>query len=242
MVTDSTALSQGPHKAVVFDLDGTLVDTQGDFLVVLQRTLVDLNCHPVERARVDAAFIREVIGKGSEDLIRNSLAHAWGLPTDDAEIDAAWPQAWASYQTHYREVNGQHAQVFEGVRPALNALCERDVPLACLTNKPTQLAEQLLQVKGLRDRFRHVYGGDAFAHKKPHPEPLIRTSQALGAMPQEVLMVGDSRNDAQAAAAAGCPVLLVRYGYNHGQPIDEVPALCHVDRLDAVDWPRLLGW
>ena len=116
----------------------------------------------------------------------------------------------------------------------LQKLAAQGLPLACLTNKPTAFAEQLLQSKGLRSFFKHVFGGDAFERKKPDPLPLIKTCEALGVSPIQTLMVGDSSNDAQAAHAAGCPVVLVTYGYNHGHPIFEVPALAHIDRLDQL--------
>ena len=83
-----------------------------------------------------------------------------------------------------------------------------------------------------------MFGGDAFARKKPDPLPLLKTCEALGTSPAHTVMVGDSSNDALAANAAGCPIILVTYGYNHGHPIAEVPALAHVDRLDAVPWSR----
>lgn len=225
-------------QAAIIDLDGTMVDTLGDFVVVLQHTLADMGCHPVELARVDRAFVAQVVGKGTDDLLRRSLAHAWGLPDDAAEAREAVPEAWAFYKGHYERLNGQHADVFEGVADGLQQLRALGVPLACLTNKPTAFAEQLLALKGLRGLFQHVFGGDAFERKKPDPLPLIKTCEALGVSPSRTLMVGDSSNDAQAARAAGCEVLLVTYGYNHGHPITEVPALAHVPRLDGVDWAR----
>jgi phosphoglycolate phosphatase len=224
-----------PIQAAIIDLDGTLVDTLGDFVVVLHHTLADMGCHPVEIARVDRAFVEHTVGKGSEDLLRRSLAHAWGLPDDDAEALAAVPQAWQHYQGHYSRLNGQHAQVYPGVPEGLQKLKDQGLPLACLTNKPTAFAEQLLTLKGLRPFFAQVFGGDAFERKKPDPLPLIKTCEALGTLPAHTLMVGDSSNDAQAARAAGCPVVLVRYGYNHGQPVEQVAALAHIDRLDALD-------
>ena len=227
-----------PFQAAILDLDGTLVDTLGDFLVVLQHTLADLGCHPVEIARVDRVFLSLTVGKGTDDLLRRSLAHAWGLPDDAPEVAEAVPEAWRHYQLHYDRLNGLHAEVFPGVVEALQRLRDLGVPTACLTNKPTAFAEQLLQRKGLRGHFLHVFGGDAFERKKPDPLPLLKTCEALRREPAATLMVGDSSNDAQAARAAGCPVLLVSYGYNHGHPISEVPALAHVDRLDEVDWAR----
>ena len=228
------------HAAII-DLDGTMVDTLGDFVVALHHTLNDMGCHPVEVARVDRDFISHTVGKGTEDLLRRSLAHAWGLPDDHPDAVAAVPEAWRHYEGHYQRFNGQHADVFPGVAEGLAQLKALGLPLACLTNKPTAFAEQLLTVKGLRGHFDHVFGGDAFARKKPDPLPLIKTCEALGQPTAATLMVGDSSNDAQAARAVGCPVLLVRYGYNHGDPIDAVPALAHVDRLDQVDWAALFA-
>ena len=112
------------------------------------------------------------------------------------------------------------------------------LPLAVLTNKPAAPARELLRRKGLDGFFAQVFGGDSFARKKPDPLPLLGTCEALGTQPSATWMVGDSRNDAEAARGAGCPVVLVTYGYNHGHPIAEVPALAHVDRLDAPDWSR----
>ena len=225
-----SSTSPALHAAII-DLDGTLVDTLGDFVVVLHHTLADMGCHPVEIARVDRAFIELTVGKGTEDLLRRSLAHAWGLPDDAAEALAAVPDAWRHYQGHYQRLNGQHAEVYPGVREGLAALQSLGVPLACLTNKPTAFAEQLLALKGLRGHFECVFGGDAFERKKPDPLPLWRTCEALGTAPAATLMVGDSSNDAQAARSAGCPVALVTYGYNHGHPIAEVPALAHIGGL-----------
>lgn len=226
-------------RAAIIDLDGTLVDTLGDFEQVLRSTLADLGCLPAERARLDRAFLRRTVGKGTEDLVRRTLAHVWGLSPKDAQVSAHLDQALARYHLHYPRFNGQHAPVFAGAREGLAQLQALGVPLACLTNKPTAFARQLLQAKGLDGCFTQVFGGDAFERKKPDPLPLRKTCEALGVPPSHTLMVGDSSNDAQAARAAGCEVLLVNYGYNHGEPIEAVPALAHVDRLDQVDWAAL---
>ena len=113
----------------------------------------------------------------------------------------------------------------------LDVLRGAGLRLACLTNKPTDFAVPLLRAKGLDGWFDHVFGGDAFARKKPDPLPLLKTCEALGTAPARTLMVGDSSNDAQAARAAGCPVVLVTYGYNHGQPVRAVDADGFVDSL-----------
>ena len=215
-------LSQPLHAAII-DLDGTMIDTIGDFIVVLNRVLGELALAPVERA-----FVERTVGTGSEHLIRGTLAHVGA----DAGLYA---QAWARYQHHYLEVNGVHADVYPGVAEGLAALKTRGLKLACLTNKPTAFALPLLRQKGLDGFFTFVFGGDAFERRKPDPLPLIKTCEALGTAPAQTLMVGDSSNDARAARAAGCPVVLVSYGYNHGEPVTGVDADGVVDRLDQLD-------
>lgn len=209
-------------QAVIVDLDGTMVDTLGDFTAALDRTLADLALPPVP-----ADAVLAMVGKGSEHLIRSVLAHVGAAP---AHFDAAW----GHYQRHYADVNGLHSQVYPGVHEGLQALQAHGLALACLTNKPTAFALELLRHKGLDGYFAHVFGGDAFARKKPDPMPVLATCQALACPPTRTLMLGDSSNDAQAARAAGCPVVLVTYGYNHGQPVRAVDADAWVDALGEI--------
>jgi phosphoglycolate phosphatase len=117
------------------------------------------------------------------------------------------------------------------VRKGLEGLQRRGLPLACLTNKPRAFALDLLAAKDLAGFFGVVFGGDSFERKKPDPLPLLKTCEALGTAPAQTLMIGDSQNDALAARAAGCPVALVTYGYNHGEPIAQAP---HDLLLDAL--------
>jgi len=210
----------GGIDAAIIDLDGTMVDTLGDFVAALGLTLDELGL-----SRVDRAFVERTVGKGSEHLLRQTLAEVGG---DAALYDAAWD----AYQRHYLVVNGQASELFEGVVEGLRALRGAGLRLACLTNKPLAFARPLLAAKGLDGYFELVFGGDSFARKKPDPLPLLETCRALGTEPARTLMVGDSRNDAEAAHAAGCPLWLVSYGYNHGEPIRRVPAQRYLDRLD----------
>jgi phosphoglycolate phosphatase len=213
-------------QAAIVDLDGTMIDTVGDFEVALARTLADLGWPPVGRA-----FIARTVGKGSEHLLSQTLAEV-GAPA------ALLAQASARYQHHYLAVNGQHAEVYPGVIEGLQALRSRGLRLACITNKPGAFALPLLAQKGLDGYFDHAFGGNAFEHKKPHPLPLLKACAALASAPARTLMVGDSSNDAAAARAAGCPVVLVSYGYNHGQPVTAAAPDAVVNRLDEL--PRLL--
>lgn len=202
-------------RAVIVDLDGTMVDTLGDFDVALNQSLKDLG-----RPEVGRADIERMVGKGSAHLIRSALVHG-GL--DTAEAGTLQAEAWTRYQAHYLAINGQHSALYPGVVEGLTALRERGWPLACLTNKPLNFARPLLQAKGLEGFFAHVFGGDSFERTKPDPLPLLKTCEALGTPPAHTLMVGDSQNDGIAARAAGCPVVLVTYGYNHGEPIAKAP-------------------
>ena len=211
--------------AAIVDLDGTMVDTVGDFELALRLALAEFGLPPVGRA-----FIARTVGKGSDHLLQQVLAQL-GAPA------VLQPALWARYQQHYLAINGQHATVFPGVAEGLARLREAGLTLACLTNKPGAFARPLLAHKGLDGFFAVVFGGDDFVRRKPDPLPLLGTCHALGTLPARTLMVGDSSNDALAARAAGCPVALATYGYNHGEPVEAVDADALFDRLDALAWP-----
>ena len=217
-----------PIQAALIDLDGTLVDTLGDFTFALNLMMADLGLGDLTPAQVQAC-----IGRGSEHLIRAALGVQMPDATPD-RIESLYPQAWERYQEHYRRHNGLHAQVYPGVAEGLQALSAAGLALACLTNKPLAFARDLLAAKGLAGHFSQVFGGDSFERKKPDPLPLLKTCEALGTAPEVTLMVGDSSNDAQAGHAAGCGVVLVSYGYNHGQPIQQTPALAWVDAMTEI--------
>ncbi len=212
----------GGFAAAIVDLDGTLVDTLGDFAAALNGTLGDLDLPLILPAAVEP-----MVGRGSEHLIRSVLVHVGANP-------AMYDDAWRSYQRHYLAINGQHSVVYPGALEGLQLLRDAGLKLACLTNKPTAFAVPLLQAKGLADFFDVVFGGDAFERKKPDPLPLVKACEALRSAPGQTLVLGDSSNDARAARAAGCPVLLVTYGYNHGEPVRSVDADGFLDSLTDV--------
>ena len=221
-----------PLDAVIIDLDGAMVDTLGDFAEALNRMLGDLELPPIA-----AQHIERMVGKGSEHLLRSVLNHVlehMGKAPTAIEIEALYAHAWPSYQRHYLAINGHYARVYPGVEAGLQALRHAGLRLACLTNKPTSFALPLLRAKGLEGYFEQVFGGDSFDKKKPDPLPLLKTCEALQTAPARTLMVGDSSNDAQAARAAGCPVVLVTYGYNHGLPAQAVDADGYVDSLELL--------
>jgi phosphoglycolate phosphatase len=218
-------------SACMIDLDGTLVDTMGDFDAVVALMLKDLGLPDMGRAPLEG-----MVGKGSEHLIQcvltRQLSQVAQHPVQPTPEQLA--QAWQLYQGHYTQVNGQASAVYPGVMAGLQGLAAMGLPMACLTNKPRDLATKLLAQKGLDGFFSMVFGGDSFERKKPDPLPLLKTCEALGFEAQQVMMVGDSSNDAQAAHAAGSHVVLLTYGYNHGQPIREVTAHAHLDSLAEI--------
>ncbi len=219
-----------PIAACLIDLDGTLVDTLGDFEAALGEMLTQLGLPLVTRGQV-----AKLVGKGSEHLVQSVLALQSGAAPSLGELD----HAMRLYQAAYQRINGCYSAVYPGALEGLRGLQALGLPLACLTNKPLAFARQLLAAKGLEGFFQHVFGGDSFARKKPDPLPLLETCRALGTPPSHTLMVGDSSNDAAAARAAGCPVVLMAYGYNHGEPVSGVDADGLADTLtELAAWLR----
>ena len=233
----ATATPHAEFDAAIIDLDGTLVDTLGDFVAALELLRTDFFDKGYVTKPFTPSAVEPMVGKGSENLVYTALSILNCLPGQvliagdaiDSEKNFAW--ACGRYQQHYRSVSGQHAVVYPGVLAGLQALQAAGLALACVTNKPVAFAKPLLTQLGLAEFFSHVFGGDSFARKKPDPMPLLKACEALGTLPGRTLMVGDSSNDAAAARAAGCPVVLVTYGYNHGQPVHKVDADRFVDSL-----------
>ena len=200
-------------RAAIIDLDGTMLDTVPDFEAALNGMRAEFDLAPVTQE-----VIKPMVGKGSEKLIRDVL----GLDFDRARVERAFDAAMAAYQRHYLAINGARSTLFGGVLEGLAALRELGLRLACVTNKPIAFATPLLAQKGLAPYFELVYGGDSLARKKPDPLPLLQVCADFALAPGEVVAIGDSSNDAEAARAAGCFVLTVPYGYNHGRPVHEI--------------------
>lgn len=200
-------------RAVIIDLDGTMVDTAPDFLLAVNRMREDFRL-----SAMTLTEIKRMVGKGSEHLIRQVLAKDF----DEAGVQQHFDAALAGYQHHYAQINGLHSAPYPDVLSGLQTMQALGLKLACVTNKPLAFAQALLQMKGLAPYFSLTYGGDSFAHKKPHPLPLLSVCQQFGLAPAQVVAIGDSSNDAIAARAAGCPVLTVPYGYNHGEPVQNI--------------------
>lgn len=206
----------GDHlpRLIIFDLDGTLVDSVPDLAVAVDRMLAQLGRAPAGEARV-----RTWVGNGAAMLVRRALADSAEPARVAAVTDAAQQQALALFQQIYRQENGRQTRLYPGVSEVLAVLAEQGIALAVVTNKPLQFTEPLLRQLGLAEFFQIVVGGDCLPQRKPHPLPLLHVCERLGVPPAQGLMVGDSRNDVDAAKAAGMVSAALTYGYNHGEPV-----------------------
>ncbi|MEC5159272.1 MULTISPECIES: phosphoglycolate phosphatase [unclassified Janthinobacterium] len=212
----------GGVRAAIIDLDGTMLDTVPDFHVAINQMRAEFDLAPMTAERITL-----MVGKGSENLVRTVLA----LDFDEAGVATRFATAMDAYQRHYLAVNGDFSVLYPDVLAGLDALKAAGLRLACVTNKPIAFALPLLRQKGLAGYFEIVYGGDSLARKKPDPLPLTQVCADFDLAPAQVVAIGDSSNDAQAARAAGCPVLTVPYGYNHGHSIHETDSDGIVDTL-----------
>ena len=200
-------------KAVIIDLDGTMLDTAPDFHYAVNRMRAELDLAPLE-----IGAIKNFVGKGTENLMRRVLA----VDFNEQDVERHFEQAMGSYLQHYLSNNGDYTTLYPGVIEGLDALQAKGLRLACVTNKPIAFATPLLERKGLARYFDVTYGGDSLPKKKPDPFPLLKVCETFAVRPRQVVAIGDSSNDAQAARAAGCWVLNVPYGYNHGESIQDV--------------------
>lgn len=200
-------------RAAIIDLDGTMVHTTPDFQVAINRMRDELGLAPLS-----LETITDFVGKGSENLMRKVLA----IDFDESEVERRFDLALQRYQHHYLQINGDHSQVYEGVLEGLRLMKQNGIRLACVTNKPIAFARPLLEKKALLEFFEVIYGGDSLAEKKPHPLPMLTVCGDFKLQPAQTVAIGDSSNDSQSARAAGCRVLTVPYGYNHGQPVHTI--------------------
>lgn len=207
-----------PVKAVVIDLDGTLLDTAEDLADAAEAMLVDMGMPAVSLAE-----IKTYIGNGVSRLVKRSLTRDMQAEPDPALFE----QALASYEKHYGAHVSRKSRVFPGVVEGLQALQAGGYRLACITNKAARFTHPLLKDTGLFNYFELILSGDTLSKKKPDPLPLLHACQVFDIEPGELLLIGDSLNDTQAARAAGCAVFCVPYGYNRGRPVSELD-------LDAV--------
>lgn len=199
-------------RLVMFDLDGTLIDSVPDLAAAVDRMLLELG-RPA--AGLDA--VRQWVGNGAEVLVRRALAG--GIEHDAVDTQLA-ERALALFMEAYGESH-ELTVVYPGVRDTLRWLRKQGVEMALITNKPERFVGPLLDQMKIGRYFRWIIGGDTLPQKKPDPAALLFVMKMAGIAPEQSLFVGDSRSDVQAARAAGVKSVGLTYGYNHGRPIDE---------------------
>jgi len=211
----------GLPACVMFDLDGTLVDSALDLTAAVDNMLQALGRAPAGETRV-----RQWVGNGAPVLVMRALTDEM-YPADDAVESELFQAAFEVFLSAYTQSNGRYSRLYPGVETVLQHLQQAGVPMAVVTNKPMAFTTPLLKALKIDHYFDQVLGGDSLPVKKPDPLPLQVVMETFGCTPERALMLGDSRNDVLAARAAGCPVICVSYGYNHGEPVDA----CSPDRV-----------
>ena len=214
--------------AIAFDLDGTLLDTIHDLAAATNALLAELG-----EPALPKETIRTLVGKGIPSLLRRALAITRGIPADAID-DETLADALARYFRHYTAVLGSETQLFPGMKEGLARLAAMGFPLAIITNKAERFVAPHLAHAGIAGYFSLVIGGDSLPSRKPAAGPLLHAAAMLHVAPEHLLMIGDSINDVAAARAAGCPVLVLPYGYNEGQPVQNLEADGIVPSLLAV--------
>jgi len=199
-------------RLVMFDLDGTLVDSVPDLATAVDRMLAELGREPAGVERV-----RKWVGNGARVLVRRALA---GGLDHSAVGEAQTEQALARFLDIYADCH-ELITLYPGVHELLEALSTAAVELAVVTNKPERFVAPLLEQVGLGGYFRWIIGGDTLPQQKPDPAALLQVMHLAGVSNLQSLFVGDSRSDVLAARAAGVPCVAVSYGYNHGRPVAE---------------------
>jgi len=194
-------------RLVVFDLDGTLIDSRRDLADSVNALLGELGA-----AALDLDVVTGMVGEGAAVLVQRALA-ASALPPDT-------PGALDRFLAHYSERLTTHTRPYPGIPDALDGLRSEGLVLAVLTNKPQRATRQILERLGLAGWFSTVIGGDTAAGRKPDPAGLLSIAAAMRTAPRETLLVGDSAIDLQTAHRAGTAICLARYGF--GLHLDDV--------------------
>ena len=208
-------------KALLFDLDGTLIDSVPDIAAAVDQALE--SCHYTPAGE---ALVRHWVGNGARKLIERALAFA--LEIDEGAVDPGMAdQLQSAFNHFYGAETCVYTRLYPGVVPALQYWQQQGIAMACVTNKPERFSLPILDLLKLNQYLPVLVGGDTLPQRKPDPAPLLLACDLLGVSAENCIMVGDSINDVQAARAANMPVACVSYGYNHGAPV----ASAHPDLL-----------
>lgn len=199
-------------KAILFDLDGTLIDSAPDLAAAVNATMEELG-----RASYDEATIRTWVGNGATTLIGRALSADRRI--DPALDERLWREALSVFMDHYRCRICDKTVLYPDVEEVLRHLKDRGYEMGVVTNKPSEFVAPILKKLGIDAFFKTVLGGDDLPVKKPDPLPLIVAMERLGVKPDTTVMVGDSENDIIAAKRAGVFAVGVTWGYNYGEEI-----------------------
>lgn len=213
-----------PIQAIVIDLDGTLLHTAPELAESANRMLRDMG-----RAPVSQDLLMSYIGNGIHWLVKRALTGDMHAEPDAALFDQALP----IFEKHYTELSCI-SKPFVNVMKGLDAMKAAGFRLGCVTNKLSHHTDPVLKSSGLAPYFEIVLSGDTLPEKKPHPMPLLHAAKFFGVPVDKLLLIGDSLSDAQAARAAGCSIICVPYGYNHGEPVESLNADAVIPDLAAV--------
>ncbi|CAN5185795.1 phosphoglycolate phosphatase [soil metagenome] len=222
-------MTAGAVRAVLLDLDGTLVDSVADIAEAIDATLREAGL-----PTLGIEGTRPLVGKGALNLVSRALATVRHAEPADAEVEALH----AKFVPHYRRTNGRFSTVYDGVIEGLDLMRAAGFVLGCVTNKPREMAAGLLGSMKLDHYFGVLVAGGDTERKKPDAQPVLLACERLGVAPLNTVMIGDSANDADAARRAGCEVWLVPYGYTEGRAIETVDSDWIVANL--VDAAKLL--
>jgi len=216
-----------PVRAVLLDLDGTLLDTAPDLAAAVNAMLAEQGLDSLPEQAV-----RDFIGQGIARLVERSLVAA-GLPLPCERLE----HALRAFGAHYARLNGKASRPFPGVVEALERMRAAHLRLACVTNKAAAFTAPLLEKTGLAQQLDAVVTSDQVGARKPDPAPFLHACKLLQVTPAEAVVIGDSANDAEGARATGCRVLLVTYGYSEGRDVRSLDADGVVATLgEAADW------
>ncbi len=214
-------------RSVLFDLDGTLVDSRADIAAALDEALARHGHAPVGADRISS-----FVGDGARMLVERALA-VYGVGPDAAG------DVLASYLDAYRACHLNRTVLYPGVEETLVRLEEAGVCCSVVTNKPHEFSVSLLEHCGVASRFRVVIGGDSLPERKPHPAPLLAAIEACGATPADAAMVGDGDADILAGIAAGVLTVGVTYGFRSAAELENAGAKLLIGAMPEL--PAVLG-
>ncbi|QTF06844.1 phosphoglycolate phosphatase [Brenneria izadpanahii] len=209
-MSNAVSIKTTPIRGLAFDLDGTLINSLPGLAAAIDLALQAHSLPAAGEARV-AAWI----GNGADVLVERALRWAGAEPTPQRIRETR-----ETFDRYYEQTVNGGSELFPQVKETLAHLSAQGFPMAVVTNKPTPFVAPLLASLGIDAYFSLIIGGDDVIVKKPHPAPLYLVLGKLGLRADELLFVGDSRNDIQASQAAGCPCVGMTYGYNYGEAIE----------------------